>query len=486
MKKAFLIYLTLLFFLLTACTRSDTLTTTEFIDDSRTLSVTVVTTTGDKRLLLAEEESFYLMDEVSINHSLSTQATIRIDESKIFQEIDGFGAAMSESSAYLIHRLPEDKRENVIRDLFALDGIRMSFVRIPMGASDFSLDSYTYNDMPKGEKDLTLDNFSIERDEQYVIPVLKDAFKVNNDIKLIASPWSAPAWMKTNEHLNGGSLKPEYYSVYSQYFIKFIQEYKDHGLPMYAVTLQNEPLHEDRRYPSMRMTNEQQREFIKVIGPQFNESNLETLIIAYDHNWDQNTYPYPIYQDELASQYVSGAAYHCYAGDVANQSKVHQAYPNKGIWFTECSGGGWATNFADNLMWNMQNLFIGSINHHSKSVLLWNIALDENSGPKNNGCGDCRGVITISSHGEITKNEEYYSIGHFSKFIEPNAHRISAAVTGNQQVISTSFINPNGEIIVVIANTSNQFQRIKLVYDGLVTTHQMSGKSVSTLVIHKN
>lgn len=486
-KIVFLVILCFLF-LLVACSEPEDSTTTDssFVEDPTTYNVSVYTTTGDRSLLLEEQTSLVMKQERPGENLPFTATSISIDERMTYQEMDGFGAAMSESSAYLINRLPDDKRQSVIKDLFSNQGIRMNFVRIPMGASDFALDSYTYNDMPKGEVDLELTQFSIERDEAYVVPVLKDAFAENDQIKLIGSPWSAPAWMKTNEHLNGGSLKQAYYGVYSQYFVKFINAYQAHGLPMYAVTLQNEPLHEDSRYPSMKMTNFQQRDFVKVIGPAFEEAKIDTKIIAYDHNWDQRQYPYPIYQDKVASSYVAGAAYHCYAGEVSAQSVVQKAFPDKGIWFTECSGGAWATNFADNLMWNMENLFIGSINHFSKGVLLWNIALDENNGPKNNGCPNCRGVLTITSDGEIKKNEEYYSIGHFSKFVEPGALRIESKVTNNQNIIATAFVNPKGSVVIVVANKANNQQRVTLEYEGLKTQHVIPGKAVSTLVIHKS
>lgn len=447
------------------------------------LQVSVYTTSGDKKLLLAKQEDLLMQREEKNKPLPYSQARIILDDTITYQEIDGFGAAMTESSAYLINQLPSDKRQAVLESLFSEDGIRISFVRLQMGASDFALNSFTYNDLSPGEVDLELAHFSIQRDEEHVIPVLQDAFRINRQIKLMASPWSAPTWMKTSGNLNHGSLRPEYYEVYSRYFIKFIEAYQAHGLPIYAVTLQNEPLHESWSYPSMRMTSRQQLDFIKVIGPAFEERGINTLIITYDHNWDRYDYSFPIYEDEEASQYVAGAGFHCYGGDVSAQSKVHDAFPEKGIWFTECSGGEWATNFGDNLLWNMENLFIGSVNHHSKGVLLWNIALDENHGPKNRGCDNCRGVVTITRDGEVHKNEEYYSIAHFSKFVEPQAVRIASIISGNKNIIGTAFKNPNGDIVVVVANKVRNQQRITLEYKGLTVQHQIPARSVSTLII---
>lgn len=485
MKQSLLVGLLNLCVLLLLCTsRSESVEAAEKAVQEGGVEVSVYTTTGDKKLLLEKQAALTLGPEQADHPLAFSHAQIVLDDSITYQEMDGFGAALSESSAYLIHRLPVELRSAVLEDLFSQEGIRMNFVRLPMGASDFALSSYTYADMPAGEVDVELKHFSIERDEQHAIPVLKDAFSLNPEIKLMGSPWSPPAWMKTSGNLNHGSLKPEYYGVYSHYFIKFIEAYQNHGLPIYAVTLQNEPLHEAWSYPSMKMTSLQQLDFVRVIGPAFRENNIQTLIIAYDHNWDEYDYAYPIFEDEEASQYVAGTAFHCYGGSVANQSYVHLEFPHKGIWFTECSGGDWATDFADNLIWNMENLFIGSVNHYSKGVLLWNIALDENRGPKNRGCDNCRGVLTITSSGEVVRNEEYYSIGHFSKFVEAGALRIATTITGNKNILGTAFKNPNGDLVLVIANKVKNQQRITIEYNGLIAQHQIPARSVSTVIIH--
>lgn len=487
--RVFSLFLNLfLLVLLVACTKpngdqTSSSPSSSLPKDDRTFNVSVFTTKGDQSLLLKEQSPLVLKQERGEGEY--EQATLSINEDVKFQEMDGFGAALTESSAYLINTLPDTKREEVIKDLFSDDGIRLNFVRLPMGASDFALDSYTYNDLPIGTTDLDLEQFSIARDEAHVIPILKNAFNYNNQIKLMGSPWSAPAWMKTSGNLNHGSLKKEYFNTYANYFVKFIEAYEENGLPIYAVTLQNEPLHESWSYPSMKMSNDDQRDLIKIVGPKFEEEAIDTKIIAYDHNWDQRTYPYKIYQDPIANSYVSGAGYHCYAGEVESQSLVHNAFPEKGIWFTECSGGAWSKNFGNNLVWNMENLFIGSVNHYSKAVLLWNIALDENFGPKNGGCQDCRGVLEVRSDGTVERNVEYYSIGHFSKFVDSGAYRIESTIDGNKSLIATTFKNPNGEIVVVMCNTGSNQLKVKMNYDGLTTYHTLPSKSVSTLIIEK-
>lgn len=485
-----LLYAIIIIFLLVGCAENDNTAPTEStFDEDAELFVSVHTTSVDpytrqpNRLL--ERQADLVMKQQ--DDSPYAAATITINPAITYQSIDGFGAALTESSAYLIHQLPESTRNQVIQDLFSPNGIRMNFIRLPMGASDFALDSYTYNDLPAGQTDPELKQFTIQRDERYVIPILKEAFQLNPDIKLMGSPWTAPAWMKTkkNQTLHGGELDSQYLEVYARYFVKFIKAYAEHGLPIYAVTLQNEPLHESSSYPTMKMSNIQQRNLVKKLGPLFEKENITTKIIVYDHNWKYWNYPDAIFSDLEASQYVAGTAFHCYEGEVGDQLKLYSKFPDKGIWFTECSGGQWSTDFASNLIWNMEHLFIGSVNNRSKSVLLWNIALDENFGPTNGGCQNCRGVLEIRSDGSIKKNEEYYAIGHLSKFVEPNALNIHTDVRGNASIIATAFRNPDESIVVVSCNKSKNAIRIRIRYANLHTDYMMPALSVATFVIRQ-
>src|SRR5690606_33483481 len=332
---------------------------------------------------------------------------IRLDPSKLYQEMDGFGAALTESSAVVISGLDETSKQQVLEDLFGDSGISMSFMRLTIGASDFSLNNYTYNDTEDNIPDLELANFSIDREKEKLIPLIKEAVSLNPELNIMASPWSAPAWMKGNKSLNGGSLLDQYIDVYAEYFVKYLKSMAEEGVEIYAVTPQNEPLHQTSGYPSMYMLPNQQINLIVAMGKRFVEENIKTLIMAYDHNWDRMDYPITV-TNSKAKEYVAGAALHGYGGEVKDTGRYQNAFPDKGIWFTEISGGLWATNFADNITWSMENIFIGSIKYGAKGVLMWNIALDENQGPKNGGCTNCRGVLTINSQtGEVIKNEEY-------------------------------------------------------------------------------
>jgi glucosylceramidase len=411
------------------------------------------TTAGDKSRLLSKGTDVVLTELKDV-----TNATITIDTTQLLQEIEGFGAALTGSSAYVIHEMSSGDRSALLQDLFDPEtGIGINYLRMTMGASDFSLSDYSYDDMPAGQTDEDLSEFSLSQDEEDVVPVLKQIVGIAPGLKIMGSPWSAPAWMKTNGSMKGGKLKTEYYDEYAKYFALYIKTYEAEGILIDAITPQNEPLYFTASYPCMEMQSAEQVNFIKNnLGPEFDAQDIDTKIIVYDHNWDHPEYATNFLNDAAAKQYVAGSAFHAYGGDVSAMSGVHTAHPDKGLYFTEISGGAWATNFSDNLMWFMQNIFIGTTKNWSKNALLWNLALDENYGPKNNGCQDCRGVVTINGN-TVTKNEEYYSIGHFSKFIRQGAHRVqSTEFAGNTGLISVAFMNEDDSKILVVANTSNQ------------------------------
>jgi glucosylceramidase len=354
-----------------------------------------------------------------------------------------------------------------------------------IGASDFSLSDYTYDDIPTGETDFELANFTIEKDLEDIVPIFKQIINIAPEMKIMGSPWSSPAWMKTNGSLKGGKLKPEAYDAYARYFVKYIGAYEAEGITIDAVSPQNEPLHFTANYPCLDMPADVQLIFIKNhLGPAFTAAGLTTKIITYDHNWDNTQYPISILNDATAYQYIAGSAFHGYAGNVSAMSAVHNAHPEKGLYFTEISGGEWATNFSDNLQWNMANIFIGSTKNWSKTVLLWNLALDENHGPTNNGCQDCRGVVTVnSSTGSVTKNVEYYSIGHFSKIIRPGAFRIlSTPFESATKLDHVAFINTDGSKVLVVCNADTVPKSFVVKLGDAQISYFIKATSVATIV----
>ncbi len=448
MPKILLVFLPALMFALVACTPANPMLPTPTPSNPAPAAgkVAVWVTYPDQSKKLQREPDLEFTSAAA-----GENKTISVDESTQFQQMEGFGAAMTDSSAWLMMKqLDPASRDALMHDLFTRDGggIGLSFVRVPMGASDFSLEDYTYDDMQRGQQDTGLRRFNIEYDKQYILPALRQAAALNPQLRFLGSPWSAPAWMKTSHTLNGGSLSFDFYQAFADYHVRFVQAYADEGLKIDAVTPQNEPLNENSSYPTMGMSAEGQQAFVRdYMGPAFEKAGLETRIIIFDHNWDLAAHPLTVLSDPKAAAFVDGVAFHCYGGDVAAQSTVHRAYPDKGIWFTECSGGGWATDFGGNLGWNLDNLVIGNFRNWGNSLMLWNLALDQEDGPQNGGCGDCRGVVTINTDtGKVKYNEEYYILGHVSKFVDPGAFRIDSSSAPK----NVAFINPDGSLVLIV------------------------------------
>ncbi|SDL24624.1 glucosylceramidase [Glycomyces sambucus] len=405
--------------------------------------VQVWVTTADQSRLLAQQP------DVSFG-SGGSGPVVNVNAGTSYQVMDGFGASFTDSSAWLVdNELTQSQRDQLMIRLFDdQSGIGLSMVRQPMGASDFTAGGadYTYDDTC-----CSVGDFTIGRDQASVIPVLQQAKGLNPDLKIIGTPWTAPAWMKSSGSLNGGQLNADRFDEYADYFEAYVDAYAAQGLPIYAVTSQNEPQHETGSYPSMRMSWQDQAAFIgDHLGPALADTG--TRIIAWDHNWDQPEYAINVLNDPEANRYLAGSAFHCYAGNVAAQTQVRNAHPGKGVWFTECSGGQWAPDFGSNLKWNTQNLVIGATRNWAKSVTLWNMALDQNHGPTNGGCADCRGVVTIDTNsGNVTYNVEYYVLGHVSKFVDPGAVRVESSNLGGD-IETTAFRNPDGSRVLLALN----------------------------------
>jgi len=450
------------------------------------IPVQVWLTTPDESRLLERQADLAMKAEPDKSEEAVDTPTIIVDESVTYQTIDGFGASLTDASAWLLaERMDAASRGELMKRLFAREeGIGISYLRLPMGASDFALDHYTYNDLPPGETDPELARFSVAHDEAYIIPMLQEALRLNPELKLMGSPWSAPAWMKTSGSLIGGSLKLEHYGTYADYFVKFVQAYEAAGLPIDAVTPQNEPHHVPADYPGMRMEAVDQTMFVKqALGPAMAAAGLKTKLVIWDHNWDEPYYPMTVLNDPEASRFVAGTAFHGYAGDVSGQSKVKEAHPDKDIYFTESSGGAWADDFGDNLKWDMQQLIIGATRNWARTVLKWNLALDELHGPHKGGCGDCRGVVTIdSSTGAFELNEEYYAFGHASKFVLPGARRIESNTLGSGSIENVAFRNPDGSLVLVALNSGDEEEAFAIRHAGRLLETSLPGGTAATYV----
>lgn len=407
--------------------------------------------------------------------------TITVDSAQSYQEIDGFGYTLTGGSATLINKLPAATQDALLKELFLHDStfIGVSYLRISIGASDLSATTFTYDDMPDGQTDPTLQQFNINMEKTDLLPVLKKIVALNPGIKILGSPWSAPTWMKTGNAFKGGSLKPGFYSVYAQYFVRYIQAMKVEGITIDAITIQNEPLH-GGNVPSMVMQPAEQADFIKNhLGPAFRAANITTKIILYDHNADRTDYPLTILADAGASQYVDGSAFHLYGGPITALTQVHEAYPNKHVYFTEQWVGG-PGNFGEDLKWHISTLIIGATRNWSRNVLEWNLAADPEYKPHTDGgCTSCLGAITIAGN-SVTRNVAYYIIAHASKFVRPGSVRIASTIEANLD--NVAFKTPDGKKVLIVINNGTAPLSFNIRYKGKITTASLNNGAVGTYV----
>jgi glucosylceramidase len=441
-------------------------------------AVQVWLTTASGAKLLSREPDIHF-----VAGGAAFPTTITVDEGTTYHEMVGFGAAITDASAWLLqNRMTVPQRDALLQDLFGPSpGIGLSFTRLTMGASDFSLHQYSYDDLPAGETDSSLAHFSIDSNRAYVLPVVQRALAINPQLKIMASPWSPPGWMKTTGSLIQGTLRLEAYAPFADYFRRYIEAYRAEGVPIYAITLQNEPHYEPADYPGMRLDPPVRAQLIsQYLGPLFARSGIATLILDWDHNWDEPQSPLQVLTDSTAARYVAGVAWHCYAGDVSAQTIVHDAHPDKDTYFTECSGGEWSPNFADNLKWFVSTLVIGATQGWAKGVLLWNLALDDQHGPHTGGCGNCRGVVTIAADGAVTRNVEYYALAHASRFVRPGARRVaSTSFSGGLETVA--FRNSDdGSKALIVVNTTAQEQTFAVRWSGQSFRYVLGAGAVVT------
>jgi glucosylceramidase len=426
------------------------------------IAVKVWVTKADQSKLLEAQP------DISFAAAAQGDTVVDVNENNRYQQMDGFGGAMTDSSAWLLYtQMPEAQRKDLMSKLFSrTDGIGVSMLRVPMGASDLVHGpAYTYDDMPAGQADPTLAHFSIEHDMAYIIPALQDAFKLNPDLKIVANPWSPPAWMKTTDLLGNGTLLPQYYAAWAQYFVKFVQAYKAQGVPVWSVTMQNEPHYEPGSYPGMRLEPADEATLAKTyLAPALKAAGLDTKIMVWDHNWDNTSYAIDVLADPAAKAVVAGTAWHCYAGSFFAQGVVHDAYPDMPMWETECSGFT-SLGFGDGFKNDMSDLMIGSTRYWAKSIIKWPMVTNTTNGPNTGGCGTCIGFATIdpSAPAGYTYTRDYFSIGQVSKFVRSGAYRIASSGFTFHGFGTVAFKNPDGSKVLVVNNPFN--------YDSNILVH---------------
>ena len=433
---------------------------------------------------------------------------IMVDPSLSYQSLDGFGFALTGGSAELLTKMDQAERSKILQELFGKgnNDISISYIRLTIGASDLNSFVFSYVDLKDGDTDFKLKKFSLSQDLKDVVPVMKEILAINPNIEIMASPWSAPTWMKTNNHIHGGKLKPDCYEVYAQYFVKYIQAMKKEGIDIHAVTIQNEPMNSGNT-PSMSWFVNEQADFVKNhLGPAFKAHQLSTKIIVFDHNTDRPDFPLAIYNDPDAAQYVDGAGFHNYRGNMESMSLVHLARPDKNIYFTEQMLTENPESQEIKIAAASNRLIVGPLQNWSRNIILWNLAADPQNDPHtdNGGCPFCQGAITLDGN-EVRRNIAYYTIGHVSKFVAPGSSRIYTTTPGaasvrlyqdeqrpdvyrtalieNSDVLpNVAFSTPEGGIVLLVVNNSWDKTSFQIQYRGRYAKIELAPGSVGTYI----
>ena len=469
-------------------------------------AVTAYETTADLKSFFKKTSFDFAGPEV-----LASQA-IRYDKSVLGKEVDGFGLALTTASCYNLMQMDKESRTAFLKEMFSpTEGVGSSLIRVSIGASDFCLsEEYTWCDKEG------LENFQVHpEDRDFLFPILKEVYAINPDVKIIASPWSCPRWMKCkmpggndwdvknfnkpvteeidNNSWTGGRLKPSCYDEYAEYFVKWVQVMEKEGFDIHALTMQNEPLNPGNSM-SLVMPWQDQKEFVKVLGPAMEKAGLgDVKILLFDHNFNyddkdgQDNYPLNIYADDEASKWSDGSAWHSYGGNVRELDEIQAAYPDKDIYFTEASIGEWNYDFAKCLLQDYSDLFLGTLKRGGSGVTLWNLMLDDKNGPyspQDGSCKTCFGGVTIKAPGYdvVSKNSHWFNVAHASSVVKPGARMIeTSGFSFPSGFECLMFLNTDGSIGVLIGNSRNDAQQVAFVNEEFSVKYMVPAKSLVSL-----
>ena len=483
--------------LVTACLALAALAATS----SAAQSITVYQTTPDLLEALSQRETLHLSKKAAQSE---TVPLITVDETQRFQEIDGVGASLTDAAAWLFQKkLTPQQTDAAFKMLFARkDGIALSFLRQPLGSSDLAVTFYSYDDLcqqtakacttPAGMTDPNLEHYSLKHDKEYILPLLKKAIGINPSIHVMLTPWSPPGWMKTSGSMLGASadekvkssLKPEFYPALAGYLVKTIEGYQEAGVPVWALSVQNEPLYAPPTYSGMQMLATEQAAFFgEALGPALAAAHLSPKVMAYDHNWDRPDYPETVLKDPKAGALAAGTAWHHYGGDPSVMTKNHEEFPLKDQWVTESSGGAWQKG---NVFAQEAAELIAVTRNWSRSYVLWALATDQNHGPFVGGCDKCRGLVTIDltdpDHARVKPELDYYVLGQASKFLLPGAVRIGSDEPAGTQLKDVAFQNTNGTIVLYTLNAGTTSEAIGIGFHGKKAVTTVPAGAVATFI----
>jgi glucosylceramidase len=436
-----------------------------------------------------------------------TAPLITVDDRQQFQEIDGFGASLTDSAAWLFaKKLTPMQADATFRSLFSRkDGIAVNFLRQPIGSSDLAVTFYSYDDLCQqtdtacttaaGVSDPDLAHYSLAHDLEYILPMLKKALAINPAIHVMLTPWSPPGWMKNSGSMLGSnpdtkqhsSLRPEAYAAFANYLVKTVQGYQAAGVPIYAMSVENEPLFAPPTYSGMQMLATEQAAFFgNDLAPAMAAAGLKTKVMAYDHNWDRPDYPETVLKDPKAAALAAGTAWHHYAGDPAVMTKIHDEFPQKDEWVTESSGGTWQKG---NALTEEAAELIAVTRNWAKSYVLWALATDQDHGPHVGGCGTCRGLVTINLEkpgNPIKLEPDYYVLGHASRFLLPGAVRIASDEATGSELKDVAFRNVDGSIVLYVLNASTTSRPFRIGFHAKTVATILPAGSVATFIWKMN
>ena len=441
-------------------------------------SVELWLTTTDRSSLLAHQPK-----PLTFALSTPTALTIAVDDRTRYQTIDGFGFALTGGSAQLLTRMSVQARAILLNELFGANpnSIAVSYLRLSIGASDMNERVFTYDDIAPGQTDPQLTHFSLGPDLHDIVPILRQILAINPRIAILASPWTAPSWMKSNGLPKGGTLLPEHYPAYAQYFVRYLQTMAAEGIRIKAITLQNEPLN-PKNTPSMVMSSQEEASFLATaLGPALRRAGLHPDVILYDHNLDRPDYPLDILADPAAASFAQGSGFHLYGGTVDAMTQVHDAHPTKDLYFTEQMV---TERFSPNIAEPVAHIVIGATRNWSRNVLLWNLAADPSFGPHTNdgGCPVCQGAITLSGD-TVTRNIAFYTVAHASRFVPPGSVRIAS--TAPTELPNVAFATPQHTIVLVAANPTSAPQTFGITFHGKAVSATLEAGAAATFVWHQ-
>ena len=468
-------------------------------------SVSVYQTTPDLLEALSQRETLHFAPKPGP----ADIPVVTIDDAQTFQTIDGFGASLTDSAAWLFaKKLPPAQTDAAFRTLFSRKGgIALSFLRQPVGSSDLAATFYSLDDLceqsakacttPAGQADPGLEHFSLKHDEEYILPQLKRVLALNPELKVMLTPWSPPGWMKTSGTMLGSSadgktpssLRPEFYLAFAQYLVKTVQGYQAAGVPIYALSVENEPLYAPPTYAGMQMLAAEQAAFFgDTLAPALAAAHLTPKVMAYDHNWDRPDYPEAVLRDPKAGALAAGTAWHHYGGDPAVMTRNHEEFPAKEQWVTESSGGTWQKGLdgKGNILAEEAAELIAVTRNWAKSYILWALATDQNHAPYVGGCDTCRGLLTIDltspEHPRVKPELDYYVLGHATRFLFPGAVRIASNEPAATGIRDVAFRNPNGSIVLYTLNTAPTAQPLRLAFRGRTLDTTLPGGAIATFL----